>query len=421
MDHHIELFEDQNIFANAVFSDKFLTYVYAGSIRAGKTICIMTILLAYCKIFPGSKWIVIRKTRPSLKLTTLATFQHYVLPPGLKHVFNASDLIYSFPQWKNSQIIFMEESYDTDKDFKRFLGLEANGFFLSQAEDLQYGLYQAVISRAGQWKTEPMAPTAIFVDLNPTDQWPRELFNQPWVNGTLPENLYYQAADIFKNPYVTPKYLEDLKASMTSKMYERFLLNNWSAMVGGIIQGDWFKVIEEHEFHNPKNKMVRFWDLAVSTKKAADESSGAKCSLENDRFLIWDIQHGKLAYPDLRRAIIAVAQVDGPECIIAVEEAGQQLGFIDDLRVIPELRGYTIQSVKPHGDKYNRAMPWAARAEAGWVDIVRGKWNDAFKSQCDSFTADDSHAHDDMIDSVSGAYQVIAVPKPRYHFRSFED
>ena len=152
---------------------------------------------------------------------------------------------------------------------------------------------------------------------------------------------------------------------------------------------------------------MRFWDVAVSIKTSADNSAGSLCNFINNRFTIHDIVCGKWEYPALRRKIIETAQRDGPSVTIAIEEAGQQKGFIDDIIQLPELRGYTIKALRPRGDKFNRAMPWVARAEQGAVDVVQGYWNKDFFDECQAFTGDDTHEYDDRIDSVSGGYTVL--------------
>jgi phage terminase large subunit-like protein len=94
-------------------------------------------------------------------------------------------------------------------------------------------------------------------------------------------------------------------------------------------------------------------------------------------------------------------------CIVGIEEAGQQRGFIDDISQAPEMGSYVVRPQKPSGDKYNRALPWAARAELGNVILCRGAWNQGFADECDSFTPDDTHDHDDRVDAVSGGYLMI--------------
>ena len=60
------------------------------------------------------------------------------------------------------------------------------------------------------------------------------------------------------------------------------------------------------------------------------------------------------------------------------------------------------------GDKLTRALSWANRAEAGKVVLVRGAWNDDLIEECCLFP---NGAHDDQIDAVSLAVQMIEMRK----------
>lgn len=217
------------------------------------------------------------------------------------------------------------------------------------------------------------------------------------------ENITIIKQTTFDNPFLPDTYLKELQEQYTTEYARQELYAEIVEMGAGIIRSEWFKIVGDRK----AVQGCRFWDLAVSIKTSADYSAGALCSLADGRMCIHHMQHCKVEYPELRRRIIQSAQLDGKSIIIGLEEAGQQRGFIDDLTKLPELAGYTIRAVKPHGDKYNRAMPWASRAELGAVDICRGAWNKGFLDECNAFTADDSHQHDDQIDAVSGAYSIL--------------
>jgi predicted phage terminase large subunit-like protein len=49
-------------------------------------------------------------------------------------------------------------------------------------------------------------------------------------------------------------------------------------------------------------------------------------------------------------------------------------------------------------------MPWFAKAAEGMVYLVKGSWNEYFLDELGSFP---ESRHDDMIDSVSGAFAVL--------------
>jgi predicted phage terminase large subunit-like protein len=62
------------------------------------------------------------------------------------------------------------------------------------------------------------------------------------------------------------------------------------------------------------------------------------------------------------------------------------------------------------GDKFTRALAWANRAEAGKIALVRGGWIDDFIEEACRFP---HGKHDDQIDAVSLAVQMMTVRKRR--------
>ena len=190
-------FEDQQNFINEVFKLKYRIMMFAGSIRAGKTWTCLAILIVLCKIYPKSRWYVIRRDLPSLKRTTIPTFSK-IVPTSFVKSFNQSEYIVTFKN--GSQIGFLEENYARDKDLNRLKGLEANGFFLNQAEELQEMTFNILISRSGQWKLPKMPPNLILLDSNPTQNWVKKVFYDRFRAKKLPEHIYYKVADIFKVP-----------------------------------------------------------------------------------------------------------------------------------------------------------------------------------------------------------------------------
>jgi len=209
-----------------------------------------------------------------------------------------------------------------------------------------------------------------------------------------------------ENPFLPRKYIEDLRRKYTSQYAKQELDAEVIEMSAGVIRSSWFI---EVPYVKP-TQGVRAWDLSVSIKTHADFIGGTLMFMQGTRICIGNIVHGRFEYPDLRQKIIDTARYDGKNVHIIIEEAGQQKGFIDDLKSIPELRGYVIKAIRPKGDKYARAMPWASRAQLGGVVVCQAEWNSAFYDECDAFTADMQHDHDDQIDATSMAYQALTEP-----------
>ena len=60
--------------------------------------------------------------------------------------------------------------------------------------------------------------------------------------------------------------------------------------------------------------------------------------------------------------------------------------------------------MSPVGDKTERADPASSAAEQGRLTLVRATWNDAVLDELVGFRRDGSHAHDDVVDTVSMAF-----------------
>jgi len=210
-----------------------------------------------------------------------------------------------------------------------------------------------------------------------------------------------------ENKFLSREAVERVKNELpTGAVRDQEFYGKFVQYSAGIISADWFR-FEENE--PDASRKVRSWDMAVSTKTSADSSAGALCSMDgNNKFTIHHMSRVKMLYPDFRNHLIETAWRDGTEVPIVIEKAGQMGGFIDDLRGREELRGFTIYEQKPERDKLTRALPWIAAAEGGKVFLVRGGWNQAFLVEAESFTGDDSHAHDDQVDAVSIAYRELS-------------
>jgi predicted phage terminase large subunit-like protein len=359
------------------------TVIYRAGIRSGKTWVLCYKALRYARF--RKRFCIVSFSYPILRDVCIYTMIKICEKYNVPHEYGISDKTVS--------------AYGTDILFRSgdqpdtLRGLSLDGFGIDEGREFKTrNIYDVMIGRISN-SSEAQG----FITTSPKGKnWTSELESQPNT-----ETIIQRTEE---NPFLPGGYIESLRSQYTSDFARQELDADIVEFGAGIIKSNWFKVID---YCKPVNG-IRFWDMAVSIKTSADYSAGALCSYQGDKFTIHDIAHGKFEYPDLRQRIIKCAQNDGVGVTIAVEEAGQQLGFIDDLKRVPELRSYTIRAVKPEGDKLNRAMPWASRAQLGAVNVCRGIWNNNFFDECNSFTPDDSHEHDDQIDAVSGAYYSLA-------------
>lgn len=224
-----EPFPKQSEFMEAMLSGKYSLGCYGGAMGGGKSVVGLMLLVVLCKIYPKSKWCVIRESLPTIKKTTLETFKRFV-PESFVRDFNQQDLIYTFTN--GSQIMFMAEDYRNDKDFDRFKGLEVNGFLLEQIEELQEELLSVCFVRAGRHKIDKMPPRPLILcNVNPTLLWPKDKMYNRWKEGTLPDDWYYMPAKISDNPvlFKDEQYMHNVTAHLDDLTRKRLIDGDWNA------------------------------------------------------------------------------------------------------------------------------------------------------------------------------------------------
>lgn len=277
-----ENFPDQETFARTVLEAKHKNYIFGGDIRSGKTIVCLAILIIMCKVFPGSRWAVVRENRPKLLKTTLPTFFKYCCPSNFIADFNKSELI--FTATNNSQILFLSEQFEHDPELTSFWGLEVNGFFLNQGDELQKEMFNMSVMRRGQWRIDPMPPAFTLIDTNPTDNWIKDLYDKH-IRKELPPEYYFQLADMDKNPYITEEYKTDLKKTLPEDLYLRFCKNNWD-VVNAIMQlVSWEDIRACFEFIPNKENIVKRKFLGVDVGHDGPDPS------------VWTIMEGSNIVP----------------------------------------------------------------------------------------------------------------------------
>jgi len=216
-----------NTVIEAAFGDNPFRYLfYGGAIRGGKTYACLVCLVILCKIFPGSKWYVIRKSFSTIKETTLQTMIK-ILGQGAAVKWNRDAANYHVEFLKTkSKIFFAGENFNTDPDMKWMLGLECNGFFLEQIEELQEKTLDMCISRAGSWLIPEMPTPLILGSFNPTLTWVKQKIFGPSQEGTLAPPYYYQDANAEDNPFVTAEQWKSWQ-NMDDDLYSQFVGGSW--------------------------------------------------------------------------------------------------------------------------------------------------------------------------------------------------
>lgn len=202
---------------------KFL--FYGGGIRGGKTFVILFILSRLCVIFPNSRWCIVRKDMPSIESTTVPSFEK-IIAGSNKWKWYRDKSNYHVTHDNGSKIFFRGENITIDPFLNKFLGLEVNGFFLEQMEELSEKMLEKAIERCGSWYIDKMPRGLIFGSFNPTQCWLKKRFYDKYVDGTLEPNVLFQEALPSDNPFVTQDQFEGWDM-MAERYKKQFIHGSW--------------------------------------------------------------------------------------------------------------------------------------------------------------------------------------------------
>ncbi len=193
------------------------------------------------------------------------------------------------------------------------------------------------------------------------------------------------------------------------------------AVGGNIIRGEWFKRYKEL----PKIAYRKiFADTAQKTAERNDYSV-FECwgkGVDGGIYLL-DLLRGKWEAPELEKRAIAFwnkhANIDpdfqnpnpflnrlaweklGQLRKMVVEDKSSGTGLIQKIKLLNQIPVQGVERVK---DKLTRVMDVLGYLESGLVYVPEdAPFTSDFIAECEAFTADDSHAHDDQIDPLCDA------------------
>lgn len=208
------------------------------------------------------------------------------------------------------------------------------------------------------------------------------------------------------NTFLPPDFVRGLEEDYPLDWLQQEVEGRFVGLGASVFRREWFRRVVEPEQVPVGLSWVRHWDLATSTRASADYTAGARCAMAEDGTLfIADLVRGRWEWPEARKNILATAASEPQVDTIGIEAVGFQSAAVQEMQREGALADRTVLAVKVDKDKLTRALPWAARAERGQVALVAGEWVAQFVSEAEAFPRG---AHDDAVDAVSGAVQMLA-------------
>lgn len=239
-----EPFPKQQEFIDAAFSGDYSLIIYGGAIRGGKTFALLALFIVLSRLFPGSRWAIVRKDLPTIKKNLYPSWNK--IRPSNYIETDPTDHTQHTVTFKNgSQIIFFPENYIQDKELNRWKGLEVNGFGFEEINECQQVTLYKAFERAGSYVIPtryekdkvivPNQPKPLVVGTcNPTHGWLKELVYTPHQKGTLQKDWLYLQSRIYDNlPLLAaqPHYLPNLKSTLKQYEYMVYVEGDWDVQL----------------------------------------------------------------------------------------------------------------------------------------------------------------------------------------------
>ncbi len=178
------------------------------------------------------------------------------------------------------------------------------------------------------------------------------------------------------------------------------------AMGGGVIKHEWwqyYKSIEDTRYR----RIYITADTACKTKEWNDFTAIGVFGLTiGNKLRLLDMIHAKMEIPELQSTMLALWEkwkhgIGNCRCSeILIEDKASGMQLIQQLK---RIGGLPIRPVKPEKDKLSRVYDVIPQIAAGNIELPESenhKISKEFLAEADSFSSDDSHDHDDMVDMM---------------------
>lgn len=187
--------------------------------------------------------------------------------------------------------------------------------------------------------------------------------------------------------------LNRIKRELGSAVFSAQYQQSPTPADGDVIKLSWFKSYDQIPFGG---EIIMSLDTASKVAEHNDYSALTVWRFVEGRYYLEFLWRGKVVYPDLKRKLIAYAEVFRPDRIV-IEDKVAGIGLIQDLH--EEAPQLPVVAYLPDVDKETRMRRHSARIESGQVYLPReAEWLGDFELEVRQFP---HGLHDDMVDSMS--------------------
>jgi predicted phage terminase large subunit-like protein len=236
--------------------------------------------------------------------------------------------------------------------------------------------------------------------------------------GITPQSYTFISATIRDNPrmkVLNPGYVARLE-NLKRVERERLLMGSWFAKetASGYFKREWVEVIKQC----PAEVTARFRGMDLASSLASESNPNpdwtASVRISRDKLGYYIVEHveryRKLTHGVLeeivKRYYADKAELGRSVPVIIPRDPGAS-GAQANMFFIKTLveQGVEAKSemVSGHAGKLARMQPFLSLAEAGWVKVVEGDWNEIFFNELEDYIDGNRNQKDDIFDATATA------------------
>ncbi len=375
---------------------------YGGAAGGGKSDALLMAGLMFVES-PEYAGIIFRRTYKDLALPGALMDRAYEWLGPTAARWDDQDKTWAFPSGAKLTFGYLEH----EKDKYRYQSAEFHYAAFDELTQFTESQYRYLFSRQRRLKGSKL-PIRMRSASNPGNvghQWVKQRFILEGIEKGRP----FIAAKLEDNPHLDIEEYELALAELDPVTRAQLRAGNWDILPNGLkFQREWFEIIPVEKVPVGA-KWLRYWDMAATEPKPGEDpdwTAGALVGLKNGLWVIRDVKRKRLTPEGNEQLVKHTAGADTRAVSIGMEQEPGASGksMISHYRNAL-LVGYDFRGLKSTGSKEIRANPVSSAAEAGNVRLVEGIWNGDF---LDEFVAFPAGGHDDQVDSVSGAFEMLS-------------
>lgn len=375
-----------------------LEVLFGGAAGGGKSDWLLASAAQYVNT-AGYAALLLRKTYADLALPNALMERAQGWWSGRGARWNGETHTWTFPSGATVTFGYLEH----EADIYRYQGAELQMIGFDELTQFSERQYLYLFSRLRRLKATNV-PLRMRAASNPGGvghEWVKARF----VTAQDAQRAFIPAR-VLDNPHIDQaEYIRSL-GLLDSITRAQLLDGNWDVRrEGALAKREWFQIVDAAPVDAQR---ARFWDMAATERSAKsadpDWTVGTRVANKGGTYYIEHVVRERIGAAHVKNLIRQTAQADGPAVTVCWEQEGGSSGKIVSADMATLLGGFSFRAVAVHKDKVTRAMPMLSQAEAGNVKLVRGPWIAAWLDEMCAFP---QAAHDDQVDSASGAFAAL--------------